>query len=53
MHSTVPDEFKPLLFERGRRVAFPPPTKPIRLPRIRHSKAAGDPRRAVQRPARP
>ncbi|CAK0880969.1 unnamed protein product [Prorocentrum cordatum] len=49
MHSTVPEEFKPLLFEKGRRLAFPPPTKAIRPPRIRHSKAASDPR---QRPAR-
>eukprot|EP00929_Paragymnodinium_shiwhaense_P100452 TRINITY_DN6278_c0_g1_i1.p1 TRINITY_DN6278_c0_g1~~TRINITY_DN6278_c0_g1_i1.p1 ORF type:complete len:427 (+),score=121.04 TRINITY_DN6278_c0_g1_i1:185-1465(+) len=33
MHETVPDVFKPALFENGQRVAFPPPTKKIRAPR--------------------
>lgn len=35
MHDAVPDEFKPMLFEDGRRVSFPPPTKSIRAPRLR------------------
>lgn len=35
MHEAVPDEFKPMLFRNGRRVAFPPPTKSIRAPRLR------------------
>merc|ERR1719420_1373718 len=33
MHSSVPDEFKPALFEDGRRVDFPPPTKRLRPPK--------------------
>lgn len=33
MHEVVPDEYRPMLFEGGRRVAFPPPTKKIKAPR--------------------
>jgi hypothetical protein len=29
MHERVPDEFKPVLFRNGERVAFPPPTRRI------------------------
>jgi len=36
MHSTVPDEYKPVLFENGVRKLFPGPTKPPRVPRIRN-----------------
>lgn len=36
MHFTVPDEYKPVLFEGGRRVPFPEPTKAIRVPRVRN-----------------
>jgi len=32
MHDAVPDEYKPVLFQHGRRVAFPPPTTVLRLP---------------------
>jgi len=35
MHNSVPDEFKPVLFENGERVAFPGPTRTLRAPRIR------------------
>lgn len=35
MHPSVPEEIQPLLFEDGRRVAFPPPTKTVRAPRVR------------------
>jgi hypothetical protein len=35
MHDTVPDEARPVLFEKGVRVNFPPPTKAIRPPRVR------------------
>lgn len=35
MHESVPDEYKPAMFVRGIRVAFPPPTKSLRMPRIR------------------
>jgi len=35
MHESVPDAFKPRLFVNGMRIAFPPPTKRIRAPRIR------------------
>jgi len=39
MHESVSDEFKPILFKDGMRVAFPPPTKTIRAPKFRE---AGD-----------
>lgn len=35
MHEDVPDELKPVLFENGERVNFPPPTKRIRPMRIK------------------
>lgn len=38
MHPSVPDGRKPAIFERGVRVAFPRPTRPVRRPRIRHAK---------------
>jgi hypothetical protein len=41
MHASVPEEIRPLLFEDGRRVAFPPPTKAVRAPRVRG--ARGEP----------
>merc|ERR1712190_605954 len=33
MHESVPDEYKPMLFQNGRRVAFPPPTLVLKNPR--------------------
>lgn len=33
MHESVPDKYKPALFEDGKRVPFPEPSKTIRLPR--------------------
>merc|ERR1712107_460456 len=33
MHSSVPDEQKPVVFSDGVRVAFPPPTRLIKPPR--------------------
>jgi len=36
MHESVPDEYKPAVFEHGQRMAFPVPTKVIRPPRFRH-----------------
>jgi len=33
MHESTPDEHKPMLFEGSERLAFPPPTKKIRVPR--------------------
>merc|ERR1712118_63238 len=38
MHENVPDDFKPRLYESGVRVAFPEPTKRIKLPRMRPAK---------------
>lgn len=32
MHPSIPDNWKPVLFAHGSRIAFPPPTKPIRPP---------------------
>jgi RNA recognition motif-containing protein len=36
MHESVPDEYKPAVFENGERMPFPAPTKAIRAPRLRH-----------------
>jgi hypothetical protein len=33
MHESVPDDFKPILFEKGRRTSFPAPTRHVRAPR--------------------
>jgi RNA recognition motif-containing protein len=41
MHESVPDEFKPRLYEGGVRVVFPEPTKRIRKPRIRPANCGG------------
>lgn len=38
MHESVPDEFKPAVFRLGMRVAFPPPTKKPRVPRLRNQR---------------
>lgn len=35
MHESVPDDFKPVLYQDGERVPFPVPTKRIRAPRLR------------------
>jgi hypothetical protein len=37
MHEDVPDKYKPVLYEKGERVAFPAPTKKIRPPRVKKS----------------
>jgi len=39
MHDTVPDEFKPVLFQDGVRIQFPGPTKLARAPRVRQREA--------------
>jgi hypothetical protein len=38
MHENVPDDFKPRLYAGSVRVAFPAPTKHIKLPRLRPAK---------------
>lgn len=38
MHEQVPDAFKPALFQGGLRVAFPEPTKSLKMPRMRASR---------------
>jgi len=35
MHKSVPDEYKPVLFQGFEQTPFPPPTKTIRAPRLR------------------
>jgi len=35
MHEAVPDNFKPAMFNAGHRVAFPAPSKSIKMPRMR------------------
>merc|ERR1711920_393260 len=42
MHEDVPDEFRPLLFKDGVRVAFPPPTRKLRAPRVKGGKMPDD-----------
>jgi len=34
MHEDAPADFRPLLFENGRQVEFPPPTRKLRAPRL-------------------
>lgn len=36
MHKSVPDEYKPMIFARGVRQAFPPPTKALKAPQQLH-----------------
>lgn len=36
MHHSIPDTWKPALFAQGVRIAFPPPTKPMKPPKVRH-----------------
>jgi|Transcript_20682 hypothetical protein len=42
MHESVPETYRPVLFQDGRRVPFPAPTARIRAPRIRHQKIKSD-----------
>lgn len=35
MHQDVPDNFKPMIFVDGVRIQFPPPTRPLKAPRLR------------------
>jgi hypothetical protein len=35
MHATVPDEWKPAIFQDGMRMPFPPPTKVVSAPKVR------------------
>lgn len=43
MHESIPDEWKPAVFCNGRRLVFPPPTKVIQAPKIRHRVEANRP----------
>jgi hypothetical protein len=38
MHESVPEQCRPALFQEGKLVAFPEPTKRLRPPRVRHQK---------------
>jgi len=40
MHPSLPDEWKPVLIHHGMRVAFPPPSKPIKTPKVRQHPSA-------------
>jgi len=35
MHSSIPEDWKPLIFLNGVRISFPPPTKHIKAPKVR------------------
>lgn len=49
MHSSVPEAYRPVLFENGVRIKFPASTTRIRAPRIRHQKPGkGQPLRLDQ-----
>merc|ERR1719478_997786 len=37
MHPSLPDEWKPVLIQNGVRVPFPPPSKPIKTPKVRQN----------------
>jgi hypothetical protein len=39
MHHSLPFEWQPVLFQQGMRVPFPPPTKPIKTPKVRQHPA--------------
>jgi hypothetical protein len=40
MHESVPQEYKPALFQHGVSLPFPQPTTKLRAPRVRHAKAS-------------
>jgi hypothetical protein len=40
MHESVPQEYKPAVFQNGMQVPFPQPTTKLRAPRVRHAKAS-------------
>lgn len=40
MHESIAEQYKPAVFQQGRLVVFPEPTKSIRAPRRRHPKGA-------------
>lgn len=42
MHPCMPEEYKPMVFQRGLRMPFPPPTKQIRAPKLRPVRDKGD-----------
>jgi hypothetical protein len=44
MHESVPDVYRPAVFDHGLRIEFAAPTTRIRAPRIRHQKGEGAPR---------
>ena len=39
MHEHVAEEFKPVIFKEGVRIEFPPPTKKLHAPRLKHCSA--------------
>mmetsp|Transcript_44212 Transcript_44212/g.130959 ORF Transcript_44212/g.130959 Transcript_44212/m.130959 type:complete len:423 (-) Transcript_44212:38-1306(-) len=38
MHPSMPDEYKPMIFQSGQRLPFPPPTRAIKAPKLRLSR---------------
>jgi hypothetical protein len=40
MHANTPDEYKPMVFKNGKRVAFPAPTKQIKAPKLKNTSTA-------------
>jgi hypothetical protein len=40
MHHSLPDEWRPVLFQNGMRIAFPSPSKSIKAPKVRTPKNA-------------
>lgn len=41
MHEDVPDDYKPMVFHNGERIVFPPPTKKLKVPRMRPGQEKG------------
>lgn len=50
MHEDAPEDFKPLIFFKGVAVAFPPPTKKLRMPCLLHSNSEASCSAKYQKP---
>mmetsp|Transcript_7222 Transcript_7222/g.20352 ORF Transcript_7222/g.20352 Transcript_7222/m.20352 type:complete len:412 (-) Transcript_7222:135-1370(-) len=49
MHKSIPEEWKPLIFQDGARLPFPAPTKSISAPKLRRRAGKEDPTQAASR----
>jgi len=42
MHESVPEVYRPIIFSRGVKIQFPPPTKKIQAPKMRRKTVAAE-----------